>query len=634
MTTTSPFPAKRALLIGIGRYAHLPPERQLHGPPADVAALADLLTNAHAFDHITTLVDEQATRKAILNAFADLVDATQPGDLVLIHYSGHGSRVPDIHGDEADGWDSSLVPHDGRDPDGLAPDILDDELNPFFGRLVNERQAGDLVLIFDSCHSAGMTRADGDAPFPAWSRSLEPPTPVAGSRLVESAAAASAAPPPMWQPAGEQFIAFYACQGAESAFELKLTANTVRGALSHALLTALAGGEVKTYRDLWESVSLRVAQISPQQRPQVEGHLDYTIFGREAVRQMFYVPVLGMTPSGLVRLGGGLALGLDVGDRLRLAPPGTRRLSQVGSGALVEIVPLGLTLHQCQAAIVSGSGGQAGQWALLETTRPAMQLRVAVNPAAANAPLIAKLQKQPLLAVVDRDAAVTVEVSAAETRFLDDKGQPLLPGLPRKDFLWQTDVVERLAGLAWQRNFLRLANPDSRLAGSLRLELTDAAGRGLTMSSPQQAAAEPGAVVRLSVTNTWARDLHVAVLTCQEGAEPVQFWPPGSGASLPLTPGRPLTLELPPGQASVVIKLFAATQPIPFELLTHSRTRREAPAALSALGRASLQAQGVPAPPPPPSTPPPGQTRTVTEPSRRRDDDDWIAVQALVTRGT
>ncbi|MFZ2518860.1 MAG: caspase family protein, partial [Anaerolineae bacterium] len=220
MTTTSPFPAKRALLIGIGRYAHLPPERQLHGPPADVAALADLLTNAHAFDHITTLVDEQATRKAILNAFADLVDATQPGDLVLIHYSGHGSRVPDIHGDEADGWDSSLVPHDGRDPDGLAPDILDDELNPFFGRLVNERQAGDLVLIFDSCHSAGMTRADGDAPFPAWSRSLEPPTPVAGSRLVESAAAASAAPPPMWQPAGEQFIAFYACQGAESAFEL------------------------------------------------------------------------------------------------------------------------------------------------------------------------------------------------------------------------------------------------------------------------------------------------------------------------------------------------------------------------------------------------------------------------------
>ncbi|MFZ1710735.1 MAG: hypothetical protein WAW20_19310, partial [Anaerolineae bacterium] len=66
MATTSPFPAKRALLIGIGRYAHLPPERQLHGPPADVAALADLLTNAHAFDHITTLVDEQATRKAIL----------------------------------------------------------------------------------------------------------------------------------------------------------------------------------------------------------------------------------------------------------------------------------------------------------------------------------------------------------------------------------------------------------------------------------------------------------------------------------------------------------------------------------------------------------------------------------------
>jgi hypothetical protein len=631
MITTTLFPAKRALLIGIGRYQNLSPLRQLRGPLPDVHALADLLRTAYAFDPVTLLTDEQATRRGILDALAALVSATQPGDLVLIHYSGHGSRVPDVHGDEPDGWDSSLVPHDGRDSDGLIPDILDDELNPFFGRLVNERQVGDLILFFDSCHSTGMTRRD-EGLFPMQPRSLEPPT--AAPRLLE-VDPASAVPPPVWQPGGDHFIAFYACQSAEIAFELTFDANTVHGALTDALLRALAAAEVRSYRDLWQSVALRVAQTSPQQHPQVEGQLDRALFGRESVQQMFYVPVLGMTSQGLVRLAGGRALGLDVGDRLRVAPPGTRRLSQVGMGALIEIAPLGLALHECLATVISGSGAQAGQWALLEATRPEMQLPVAVTPAAAYAGLITKLQRQPLLRVVDAGAAVTVEISENEARFLDDNGQALLRPLKPSGFLWQAEVVDGLAGLAWRRNFLRLSNPDSRLAGALRLEVMGADATALTPSSPQHWEVDSGAEVRFSVTNTWARDLYLAVLTYREGEDPVQAWPVGSGASLPVSPGRPVTIELKLTSAPLIVKVFAATRPLPFELLTRSRTRRASTDVTSVLARLLLQMQGEPAPPAPATIAPPlvNQTRTVTQPRSSRDDDDWVTVQALVTRG-
>ncbi|WP_423223033.1 caspase family protein [Candidatus Amarolinea aalborgensis] len=632
MTTTTLLPARRALLIGIGRYAHLPTARQLRGPVPDVQALAELLRAAYAFDAVTLLTDEHATRQGILDALAALVSAAQPGDLVLIHYSGHGSRVPDVHGDEPDGWDSSLVPHDGRDQNGLVPDILDDELNPFFGRLVNERRVGDLILVFDSCHSTGMTRAD-EAPFDPKPRSLEPP--AAAPRLLE-ADPASAPPPPVWQPGGDHFIAFYACQSAETAFELTFDANTVHGALTDALLRALAAGEVKSYRDLWESVVLRMAQTSPQQHPQVEGQLDRGIFGRESVQQMFYVPVLGMTSQGLVRLGGGRALGLDVGDRLRVAPPGTRRLSQVGVGALIEIAPLGLALHECLATVISGGGAQAGQWALLEATRADNQLPVAVTPAAAYAGLIAKLQRQPLLRVVDAGAAVTVEISANEARFLDDNGQALLRPLKPSGFVWQAEVVDGLAGLAWRRNFLRLSNPDSRLTGALRVEVLGPDASALTPSSPQQWEVDSGAQVRFSVTNGWSRELYLAVVTVREGAEPVQVWPPGSGASLPVAPGRAVTVDLPAIVAPLVVKVFAATRQIPFELLTRGRTRRASSDITSALSQMLLQAQGEPAPPSPAIAAPAqvNPTRTVTQPRSSRDDDDWITVQALVTRRT
>jgi metacaspase-1 len=66
----------------------------------------------------------QPTKAAILNAYRWVVAQSQPGDSIFLHYSGHGTKVPDQNGDEEDGYDEALVPSDYAS----AGVILDDEL--------------------------------------------------------------------------------------------------------------------------------------------------------------------------------------------------------------------------------------------------------------------------------------------------------------------------------------------------------------------------------------------------------------------------------------------------------------------------------------------------------------------------
>ena len=130
----------RALVIGIGRY--LTPDNNLPGSVNDAHIVRDLLSKHLGFEsnQIRVLTDEQATRRAILGGIRDwLVAGTRPGARALLYYSGHGSYLSDDNGDEYDGTDEALVPHDERY-------IRDDEIRTLFTEL-RGRQA---YLIIDS----------------------------------------------------------------------------------------------------------------------------------------------------------------------------------------------------------------------------------------------------------------------------------------------------------------------------------------------------------------------------------------------------------------------------------------------------------------------------------------------------
>ena len=152
----------RALLIGINRYLDAD-ITDLQGAVNDAHNMRDLLAGHLGFDaeRIRVLTDAQATREGILAGIRDwLVAGTRPGARALLYFAGHGVQQPDGDGDEPDGRDEALAPHDARlaSTAGGVPRyanlILDDEVGALFDEL-SDRQA---YLIVDSCFSGTITR--------------------------------------------------------------------------------------------------------------------------------------------------------------------------------------------------------------------------------------------------------------------------------------------------------------------------------------------------------------------------------------------------------------------------------------------------------------------------------------------
>jgi len=84
---------RHALLVGINDY----PKKPLFGPVNDVTAIKAALISHWQFktQHITTLLNEQATKQNILDAINTLTKQSQSGDEVFIYLSGHGTSAGD-----------------------------------------------------------------------------------------------------------------------------------------------------------------------------------------------------------------------------------------------------------------------------------------------------------------------------------------------------------------------------------------------------------------------------------------------------------------------------------------------------------------------------------------------------------
>jgi uncharacterized caspase-like protein len=82
-------PRRRALLIGIGQFRDpiIPP---LKGVGNDVRELRKVLIERFAFEDVTALEDQVATRAAILEALDVLATQAGPEDVVVVYFSGHG----------------------------------------------------------------------------------------------------------------------------------------------------------------------------------------------------------------------------------------------------------------------------------------------------------------------------------------------------------------------------------------------------------------------------------------------------------------------------------------------------------------------------------------------------------------
>ena len=152
---------KRALLVGINKYAtpslaNRSGVPELKGAVNDVELQRQLLIHRFGFlsEDICVLTDENATRQAILDHYRDhLINGVGPNDVVVFHFSGHGSIVQDEVCDETDCVNSTVVPYDyGLITDnGKVADIMGHT------RFLLDWQipTDNTIIVLDCCYSGG-----------------------------------------------------------------------------------------------------------------------------------------------------------------------------------------------------------------------------------------------------------------------------------------------------------------------------------------------------------------------------------------------------------------------------------------------------------------------------------------------
>ncbi len=155
---------KRALVIGLGEQQDKA-WNKINGDK-DVPFVQAMLKNA-GFKSVTTLVNRQATKVGIVGAFKRMAASCKHGDVVYIHYSGHGQQMTDVHNDEKDGLDECWIPYDACRKASATyhgeKHLTDDELNVYLNAIRNKIGAkGKLLVVIDACHSGDGTRGDDD----------------------------------------------------------------------------------------------------------------------------------------------------------------------------------------------------------------------------------------------------------------------------------------------------------------------------------------------------------------------------------------------------------------------------------------------------------------------------------------
>ena len=343
-------PVKYALIIAVGNYP------ASTGWPVissgnDVPLIKGSLEKQGFEDkNIFLLQDSFATKEGIMKAFTELEAKLQPGDMVVIHYSGHGQQIFDDNGDELDGYDEAIIPYGApsRYYKGYTGQkhLRDDEL----GAVVNIMRAkvggkGQVIVFLDACHSGTGTRGAAKV------RGGVPPL----------------APPDYEVPAGKQsrgageegfglaknvsktrgsnddlapFVLFSGASADELNYETTDENGNGVGSLSYAISKAFSTTDQNvTYRAIFANILATMAVVAPRQTPMLEGDIDYKVFNGQTVKQEPYYSVTETNSDEEIQIDGGNLNGLFKDDQVAIYPAGTvsiKNAQSLASGTLTS----------------------------------------------------------------------------------------------------------------------------------------------------------------------------------------------------------------------------------------------------------------------------------------------------------
>lgn len=237
---------RKALLFAINNY----PDgvNDLRGCINDQNNVISKLRELYAgqFD-IKKFKNREVTKSRFLTELADAVVSMDKRDILLVHYSGHGTQVPDQDGDESDYYDEALYLYDGY--------VTDDEINSIL-KLIPTKAI--VVVAFDSCHSGTSTR-NPEYKVPRFHSLNGGPVRTKVRRRII--------------PQDIRWVAFSGCKANQVSYDAHIDGDFC-GAFTYYFLKSLKYGI--TYEEWYERISKELPNSDYDQEPQFEGDPNLT----------------------------------------------------------------------------------------------------------------------------------------------------------------------------------------------------------------------------------------------------------------------------------------------------------------------------------------------------------------------
>lgn len=607
-----------ALLIGINHYESNRLYRSLNGAVGDINLVDDYLKKTVHPKRTWKLISpnpdvsdvrasqEMPTYENIIKAFNEITETAQSGDLVYIHYSGHGGRAittyQEIKGEGQ--YDEAIVPMDiGNEEDRYIRDV---EMTTLLKRMTDKSLV--VTVILDSCHSGGATRGDSDI------RSGEeednsPRSPVSSSilgisreELIEN-----------WKkavegPQARDPVVLAACRPTEFAYET-IFEGKKNGALTYWMIDTLkSSGSGLTFKSLSDRIAVKVQSKFRDQYPMLLGQDDTRfIFGSERASVQYAVTVGRVEKDQKqVTLNAGMAQGLRSGTRLAIYPLNTINFTDKQKRIAIVEVTEEIQASSASAKVLeieeSGIGLkgeiQEGAPAIILSAPPDLVRQVRLF---GEKKLGDKDDELPTQELVDKqqDALAAVRLVLEENGWVvevqegehyqvavgKDGEYEICTGMPLKNLKPPTiddlnapkAVVERLVHLAKYQTVQELDNSNSELENSLEFELCDLNKQPLP-NGGKNSIRTHNERVYLRVKNISRQKLNIAILDLAPDWAISQFPVQGQeGQFFQLVEGQEIfigkiRLVIPEGKgyeqgASETFKLFATLGPADFRWL-------------------------------------------------------------------
>lgn len=541
---------KRALLIGIDEYQLV---SDLRGTGNDVALMQRVLASKLGYEmrNIKVLRDEQATRTGILRAIRQhLIEPAKPDDHIFLHYSGHGSQLRDVDGDEIDQYDETLVPHDSRAPGVF--DITDDEINNLLAELSDVTT--NITIVLDSCHSGSATRGGSRARYVPPDERIPPAADRATGRTTLGSADI--------REMGADYVLITGAAPFQLANETRI-GSEIFGVMTYNLARALLSASPSTtYREVMDVVANQVTSAFPSQQPQLEGTApDTLVFGGVGVTPQAYALVQPHT-DGRVTIDHGELHGIRSGVQLSVFAPG---MADFGSSEpIAKVIVEQADSFTASGRIVDGSVTVGSRTPVSGFVRGDYVLSVWLPESAdKDNVLAAQIGEDPGLSRAESPADAQLHISFKDAVWQLQMGDLTPLGTAH------TDAAEAAAALSQWANWFAVlfrSNQEDNV-----VSLTLQRDGDLPGTEPPDTVS-PGEVMQYRVRNNSSEPLHVTVVGISTSGKISPLYYSGAQRLSPgtQTPIRRFGVGLPEGldETFDFIKVFAGSEKIEPQIFT------------------------------------------------------------------